>query len=564
MEKIALGAPFALLCALNAKYIHFTTAPYCLAAGVQLYAPALSCEVLEATVNEDQAALAALIINKAPRVIGFSSYIWNIDKTLRLAKAIKAAAPDTIVILGGPEVSYNAKDILETKAYIDYILAGEGEQSLPALLCAIQRGDTVKGIDGICYRAEDKIIVNPPCVLTDTPPCPYSPEYLSALSGRIAYLETSRGCPYSCAYCLSGRMGAVRFFDMDTTKASIIKLANSGAKTIKLVDRTFNANSAHSNAILRFILDNYGLAIPCGTRFHFEIAGDILSKESMRLFAAAERGAFQLEIGVQSFDENVLKAACRKTDITRLSKNIAELVAMDNMHIHIDLIAGLKGEDLEGFISGFNAAYALGADMLQLGFLKLLHGSPMRENAAEYPCEYSLTAPYEVISTPWISAKELESLRCVEDALERTYNSARFRDTLKYVLSASSLTPYEIFAQIGRVPAGTSINMYIEHLYSRLAALPNINIHSLRDAMVCDYLCCGFASPLPFVLYRPDTRLARYVYLLSQRGYPVPKGVRRTAAVLYQADSLAFVDCTQKDVLTGRFPLHILHIDFFK
>ncbi|MEG0762525.1 MAG: DUF4080 domain-containing protein [Oscillospiraceae bacterium] len=562
MEKDTLMPYKALLCALNAKYIHLTTAPYCLAAGMRAYAPELCYEVVEGTINEDLSLLQNRIISQKPNAITFSCYIWNIEKTLLLARFIKAALPRTAIILGGPEVSYNADEVLFANEYIDYILCGEGETSVPALLLALYSGKSVCDISGICYRDGGNIITSEPCILTGTPQSPYNEEYLKALKGRIAYLEASRGCPYSCAFCLSGRCGAPRYFDISTVKSNIITLAQSGAKTIKLVDRTFNANPLHANTIIKFILDNYGAAIPCNVCFHFEVAGDILREDTMQLLACAKRGCFQLEIGVQSFNEAVLCAAKRKTDIAKLIANIKRLLAMDNMHIHIDLIAGLKGEDLPTFIEGFNEAYALGANMLQLGFLKLLHGAAMREDAITYPCTYSPLPPYEVISTPYMSCQDLNSLHGVEDALERMYNSGRFRDTLAYVLSVCQLTPYELFFAVGAKPSGITLNEYIEYLIPILQAMPNVDNVLLRDAMVKDYLATNASGRLPAALRIYDDNLSLCAKYLRENGYPQLPNTKRCIAILYGAKSMAFVDYTQKDCISGRYALHILCIDF--
>ncbi|MEG2020401.1 MAG: DUF4080 domain-containing protein [Oscillospiraceae bacterium] len=553
----------ALLCVLNAKYVHCSPAPYCLAAGVFAYAPHINAEVCEATINEKESDIKERILAKCPSVVTFSCYIWNITATLSLAAKIKKERSDIIIVLGGPEVSYSAEDVLKNNPFIDYILSGEGEESLPALLDAIANNKPLIGIDGLCRINGDTAEIQAPCVLKGTPVNPYTKEYLSALSGRIAYLETSRGCPYSCAFCLSGRCGKPRYFDMDEVYRRILTLANSGAETIKLVDRTFNANPRHANAILRFILQNYGNAIPYGVCFHFEIAGDILTSETMSLFESAPRGAFQLEIGIQSLSEETLVAVRRKTDMAKLWQNLHRVISSGNMHVHIDLIAGLPYEGLESFANGFNTAYALGANMLQLGFLKLLYGSAMREESAEFPCEYSKTPPYEVLSTPWLSAKDIEILKGVEDALERLYNSGRFRLTLIYVLKATCLTPFELFAKIGAAPAKTGLDDYIAHVKDVFSALDNVDEQALRDAMVEDYLSTNSAGRLPCALRIYDDRLKTAVKLLASNVNTAPKsGIKRSVALLYGEKSIAFVDYTQKDAVTGRYVLLKMRIDF--
>ena len=330
--------PFtAALCALNAKYVHSSLAPWCLLAGMKRDAPQLAAQVVEGTVNEPEDGVLARILAPDPDAVTFSCYLWNITETLRLAARVKRARPAAIVVLGGPEVSYNAGAVLAANPQVDYILSGEGEESLPALLRALAAGETPRDIPGLCTREA----LAPPCVLPGRVPSPYGPEYLAALGGRIAYLETSRGCPFSCAFCLSGRCGKPRWFPLEEAFQNILTLARSGARTIKFIDRTFNANAAHANAILQFLLEHYGKEIPAGTRFHFEIAGDILREDTLELLGRMPPGAVQLEIGMQSFCEKTLAAVRRQTDVARLRQNISRLAGYGNLHLHIDLIAGL-------------------------------------------------------------------------------------------------------------------------------------------------------------------------------------------------------------------------------
>ena len=444
----------AVLFALNAKYIHSSLAPWCLLAGVEAAGPAGVCaEVREGTVNEPERDVLARILDGEPDAVLFSCYLWNIRETLRLAAAVKAARPGAYVVLGGPEVSYNAGEVLAENPQVDYILSGEGERSVPMLLASLAAGrkpeEAAPPIPGLCARG----FLSAPCVEEGAPPSPYAPAYLENLRGRIAYLETSRGCPYACAFCLSGRCGKPRWFPLEQAKRNILTLARSGAHTVKFIDRTFNANPAHANAILAFILKHYGRDIPPGVCFHFELAGDILREETFALLEQAPPGAFQLEIGMQSFCEKTLAAVRRKTDTGVLKQNIRRLVAMGNMHVHIDLIAGLPHEDLRTFGESFNTGYALGAQMLQLGFLKLLHGAAMREEPEEFPCVFSEDPPYEVQKTPWLSPEELDVLRAAEDALERCYNSGRFLETAAYAMAAAGLSPFVFYCRLGAAGA---------------------------------------------------------------------------------------------------------------
>ncbi len=555
----------ALLCALNAKYIHSSLAPWCLAAGVSAYAPEISASVCEGTINEPESAILQRITTQNPDVVTFTCYLWNIRQTLRIAAALKRENPAIIIALGGPEVSYNAAAVLRENLQIDYILSGEGETTVPALLRQLANGEAPHDIDGLCTRAK----ISPPCVLSGAVPSPYTADYLTHLNGRIAYLETSRGCPYTCAFCLSGRCGKPRYFEPETAKQNILTLANSGAQTVKFIDRTFNANPRHANAILRFILENYGASIPAGVCFHFEIAGDIVTEETFELLAKAPVGAFQLEIGMQSFCAETLDAIRRKTDVHILQSNIRRLVAMQNMHIHIDLIAGLPHEDLKTFGESFNIGYALGANMLQLGFLKLLHGAAMREESDAFPCEFSPEPPYEVTRTPWLSPDDLTVLTACEDALERMYNSGRFRETAAYAISATGETPFAFYCALGMAARtlGTHnvpLDDYTAFLYTYLKGKCGIEENTLRDALVRDRLATNATGRLPACLHVADERLGKAVKLLAKNPSTAPqKGIKRGVAILYGAQKIVFVDYTQKNLVTGRYLLHMCAIDNF-
>ena len=568
---------------LNAKFVHTSPAPWCLAAGVKAYAPELYSRVhiVEATINQPFAEVLKRIVDNAPSVAGFSCYLWNIATTLALCAELKQALPGLTVVLGGPEVSYCAKEVLQNNPQVDYILAGEGEQSVPAFLRAVfgQRGPKPlseqerASIAGLCGRRGDGTVYeSEPCVLGGDVPSPLTAGYAEALGGRIAYLETSRGCPYSCAFCLSGRCGAPRFFALGDVYENLLRLANSGTRTVKLIDRTFNASPAHSNQILQFILTHYGKAIPSGICFHFEIAGDILREETFALLAQMPAGAVQLEIGMQSFCEQTLEAVHRKTDTALLQANIRRLVAMGNMHIHIDLIAGLPYEGLTVFAESFNRGYALKAQMLQLGFLKLLHGSAMRDYPQSYPCKFDDQAPYEVRSTPWLSTRELDLLHLTEDAVERVYNSGRFSLTADYVLSKSGQTPFEFFMGLGAcahkagVCGAVSLDEYTAFLQLHCAYLLKEDAEALRDALVRDRLSTNATGRLPPCLHRQDARMSGVIKHLAANPATAPRqGVRRGVALLYAARAVCWVDYTPhgQNPVTGRWTLHEMPMDTF-
>ncbi len=627
----------AVLCVLSAKYIHAPIAPYCLAAGVrglqnkidecsigngaqsagenaentangqslpEMCAKAVGDErimlktaIVDTTVQragKEQHKIAEEIVSHSPVLVGFSCYIWNIEQTLSLAKAVKLIKPSVKIVLGGPEVSYNASDVLNKNEFVDYVISGEGEESFAQLFLYTAMQKQLEGsegkaqdnnrkyaqnmgallklleklkVDGLCTRQ----FITEPCVIQNYNNNPVSGEYLNALNGRIAYIEASRGCPYSCAFCLSGRCGKPRYFNIQTVFDNIVKLANSGAKTVKFVDRTFNANAGHANAILSFILENYSKAIKSNVCFHFEIAADILREDTLAILSKMPHGAVQLEIGMQSFNEKTLATINRKTDTQKVRENIEKLVKMGNMHIHIDLIAGLAFENLISFKHSFNTGYALKANVMQLGFLKVLFGSAIGENPKAYECEYTKTPPYEVKRTKWLSEDDMQTIKFCENELERIYNSGRFRRTAAFAIAKTGKTPFDFYSNLGRIasnngiaPHGVSLDDYTEFLYKTLCDMPEIKGEEkvLRDEMVRDRLATNAGGKLPKALHVKDDNLGKAVKALEKNEKTARKsGVKRAVAILYGAQKVLYVDYIQKNHITHEYILHEINID---
>ena len=538
----------AVITTLNSKYIHSSLGIWYLLAGIKCYAPDINACVIEGTVNEKMSDYSDRLICEKPDIIGFSCYIWNITCILEVIEQVKAALPKCVIVLGGPEADYNTAPLLD---FADYILRGDGEKSFSALVSRIKNGGDIKDIDGICYKSDNEKIISPPAITSDNPCDPYLPEFFESLNGRIAYLETSRGCPYSCAFCLSG-ISKVCFFDEERAKNDIIRLANSCAKTIKLVDRTFNANARRAERLTRFIIGNYGDKIPLGTCFHFEIAGDILSDGLLDAYSKAPIGAVQLEIGLQSFNEQTLRAVRRKTDTDKLTKNIEKIISFGNIHLHIDLIVGLPHEDMSSFKDSFNTAFKLRPHMLQIGFLKLLHGSAMRQETQEYPCKYSSTPPYEIISTPWLSADEISDLHLFEDAFEHIYNSGRFTRTVSYLMEATGLTPFDLFDRVKCETLSPALDDYTNEIFEIFVEMAGVDKQILRDCMICDRLATNSSGVIPSVLKSPDDELKKIKRVLKT------KSIRRTVAILYSSDEIVYTDYDSKNPVSGEYTLNYI------
>ena len=558
----------AVIAAVNSQYIHSSLAPWCLAAGVKEYCrEQVETTVLEGTVNEPVGSLTNKIAEQCPSLVGFSCYIWNIEYVRAMLHEVRERT-GAVIVLGGPEAGYNVRELMESEPDIDYIIAGEGELPFAMLCDCVVRGESPTDIPGLCSRdSGGEILLSPPHCPAEQPPSPYTEEYFDNLRGRIAYLETGRGCPYRCAFCLSSVCGRWRNFDLERAKSELIALARSGTQTVKLVDRTFNADRTRARELFSFIAEHYGRDIPEGVCFHFELAGDLLDEETLTVLENMPAGAVQVEIGIQSFNPDTLAAVDRVTDVEKVCRAVRRLIGSGRVHTHIDLIAGLPLEGMESFRRSFERAMELQPDMLQMGFLKLLHGAPMREQPERFRCEYRTEPPYEVISTPWMTAEELLHLHNIEKALDRVYNSGRFRRTAEYAAQAGGLSMFGLYEHIAAIfedgsMNGASLDSFTAALRNNLLEISGVEPELLRDAMVCDRLAASPATPLPECLRVNDRRTRAVRFELEQdpatrRGF----GVKRAVAMLYGENCAVWCDAVDRDPVTGQYPLHRFPVD---
>ncbi len=460
-----------VIVSLNSKYIHSSLAPWYLKAACGRYAPDCG-EVLvtEHTINESTDAVLSSIYLKKPDVAAFSCYIWNISQVLVLASDLKKLLPSVFIVLGGPEVSYDAEEMLKENPFIDFIISGEGEEAfgrLISMLCKSGRkpgrdkescGEEAAAIDGLAFRSQDKVIVNKPAVIKDLDsiPSPYTDEMLSAVKNRIVYFEASRGCPFSCSYCLSSAVDGVRYFSLKRVFDDLDKLVRSGAGRIKFVDRTFNASRTRAKEIISHIItlnENLAGGGRAVCNFHFEVGADLFDDETMDLLRSAPKGLFQLEAGVQSTNRDALAAVCRKTDTDKLLLNIGKIRRAGNVHIHADLIAGLPFEDHDSFAGSFDDVYEVRPHQLQLGFLKLLKGTRLRSQAKELGYVFGSQPPYEILSGSCMSYEELIRLKGIAELVERYYNSGRFWFSLEYLTGRHFGTPFDFYERFYRYNA---------------------------------------------------------------------------------------------------------------
>ena len=547
----------AVFCSINSKYIHSSLGVwYLFASAEKLCGENVEVSVVEGTINEKEEILFQRLRDTNADVIAFSVYIWNIRTVLSLSEKLKNEGVK--IILGGPEVSFNQKAVLSENIFVDFISSGEGEVSVPLLLESLCAESEIYP-DGIGYRKNGEIIEGQPQIISVSEiPSPYCEEYFASLGNRITYIESSRGCPFNCAFCLSGKEGKVRFFDLAMVKENMLSLVNHGAKTVKFVDRTFNCKKDHAREILLFIKENYGKTIPSDVCFHFEIAADILGDELFEIIAEMPVGSVQFEVGIQSFNENTLRLINRKTNLEKVKENVQKLLSFGNCHVHIDLIAGLPEEGFESFRDSFNTAYSLKANMLQLGFLKILHGSPMSENRELYPCEYTKEPPYEVISTPYINETELGVLHKCENELERLYNSGRFRRTLDYVLSVYHKTAFDLFVEMGDFllekgeKGSIPLDKYTNLAFEFFSSLGGIDKAVLRDRMLLDRITTNNSDVIPKSLKVEDKNLSKIKKQISKL-YPPEKGEKRTVAILYTEQKAVLVRYKNPDPVRGEY-----------
>ena len=371
-------------------------------------------------------------------------YIWNLDYVESVAREFKKICPDTPVWVGGPEVSYEVEDFLTSHPEIDGVMIGEGEETFREVCDYYAGNRELDSIRGIAYRDNNGIRVTESRAIMDMSRIPFCYDTMEDFSNRIIYYESSRGCPFSCSYCLSSVDKSLRFRDTELVKKELLFFINQKVPQIKFVDRTFNCNHAHAMEIWRFIKEHDNGV----TNFHFEISADLINEEELKLISDMRPGLIQLEIGVQSTNEVTIKEIHRTMKLERLKEVVRAIQSGANVHEHLDLIAGLPYEDYDSFARSFDEIYELKPNQLQLGFLKVLKGSFMYEHAAEYGIIYHDKPPYEVLSTKWISFDDVLRIKKVEEMLEVYYNSGQFEITMK-LMDVLYDSAFDFFQRLG-------------------------------------------------------------------------------------------------------------------
>ncbi|TVY09746.1 B12-binding domain-containing radical SAM protein [Paenibacillus cremeus] len=459
-----------VLSTLNAKFIHTSLALRYLKSYSQQDFPGI--QIAEYTIKDPAMNIVSDLYQRKPELVGFSCYIWNIEETIVVIGMLKKIMPELIIVLGGPEVSYDTEYWMNRLPEVDFIVTGEGEETFHHLLTELKGDRAFYSVFGMAYRKDGRTVITPPrpkLKLDDIPTPHRFAEDLPSLANRVVYFETSRGCPFSCQFCLSSIEVGVRYFDMERTKSDLLYLIRSGAKLIKFVDRTFNIKRDYAMEIFEFLIQNHS-----GCVFQFEITADIMRPEVLDYLAEhAPAGTFRFEIGVQSTNDLTNSLVKRRQNFTKLTRTVTKVKESGKIDQHLDLIAGLPEEDYGSFRKTFNDVFELGPEELQLGFLKMLRGTGMRQDAEKYGYIYMDHAPYEILGNSILPFSDLVRIKRVEDVLEKYWNAHRLDHTVSYLIKYEFATAFDFFQEFGdfwEERGWQKIGHQLEDLFTRLHA----------------------------------------------------------------------------------------------
>ncbi len=464
-------------------------------------------DIKEFSINDRVENILEGIIEEKPDVVAFSCYIWNMEFVNRLAELIKLVDPNIEILYGGPEVSYEGKEFLENHEG-EYVIVGEGEKTFREFVLYKLGEGKIEDIKGLNYKRDGKVFENPKRPEMDMNELVFPYTYEEDINNKIVYYEASRGCPFKCKYCLSSVMHGVRFLDVERVKKELKYFMERGLKLVKFVDRTFNCNREYTVELLKYLSEQ-----DTETRFHFEVAADLLTEEQIEILNNAPKGRFQLEVGVQTTNNEVLHNINRYITYENIKEKVLKVAAGKNVMQHLDLIAGLPGEDLESFKKSFNDVHAIRPDEIQLGFLKLLKGSSMREEAEKWGIVYSPYAPYEIIRSKDISYEELLLLKKVEAMVDKYYNSCKFNNVIKFFLNIYE-KPFDFyydlamfFEEKGNFKRSIgNVEYYKILLDFYLEKIGGENEGLFKEVLKFDYLCFNKKRWLPDFLVRTITK----------------------------------------------------------
>lgn len=441
-------------------------------------------------------------MSERPDIAAFSCYVWNIEYIKQIAALIRLIDCNVKILYGGPEVSYNSEKFM--KSFIgEYLIEGEGEDTYRELIGCLINNENLKNVKGLYYRYGDELHYNGKRPLMDMNKLVFPYDMDDNLNNKIVYYEASRGCPFNCKYCLSSTIRGVRFLNLDRVKAELDFLVQKKVSLVKFVDRTFNCSSKFAMSIWEYLIE-----LDTDTAFHFEISADILSDEQIKLLSRAQKGKFQFEVGVQTTNDKILRNINRFIKYDEIKNQVLKVSEHENIKQHLDLIAGLPGEDFESFKKSFNDIYSINPDEIQLGFLKVLKGSPMEEEAESWGIVYSPYPPYEVLKTNHISYDEVILLKRAEEMVDKYYNSHKFNNIIRYFISKFE-TPFDFYLSLGMYFHNkgyfkrniSAIDYYKVFLEFDIEFLGS-NSHILEEIIKFDYLKYNRKRWLPDFLTR--------------------------------------------------------------
>lgn len=492
-----------LLTTLNSKFIHTNLAIRYLNQMVKDIED-IDVDIREYTINNELDFILKDIYANNYDVILFSTYIWNVNDIVKICNNLKKVNKNVKIALGGPEVTYDSEDSMKKYDFVDYILYGEGELVFRDFVKSLKGDIDIKDVNGIVYRNNGDIVKNKPMKdieNLDIIPSPYVDLNKAEYENRIVYYETSRGCPFNCQYCLSSTLQGLRYFSIDRVKSDLKALIDARVSQIKFIDRTFNANKKFAMEIMQFLMENDNDY----TTYHFEVTAHLLTEDMLEFLKGCKEGLFQFEIGVQTTNEKVLEAVGRRDDFSKLSYVVQKIASYRNIHQHLDLIAGLPYEDYNSFENSFNDVFNLGIEHLQLGFLKMIKGTGIRNNADEHEFRYKDYPPYEVLYNKYITYNEILKLKDIEEILERYFNSKNFVLSMRYIIhNYYKESPFKFFEDFatyfdknGYFNMSQGKNQLYKILLDFYTEKINKNIELFTEIIKYDYISLGKTSNAP-------------------------------------------------------------------
>ncbi|QEZ69759.1 DUF4080 domain-containing protein [Paraclostridium bifermentans] len=492
-----------LLTTLNSKFIHTNLAIRYLNQMVKDIED-IDVDIREYTINNELDFILKDIYANNYDVILFSTYIWNVNDIVKICNNLKKVNKNVKIALGGPEVTYDSEESMKKYDFVDYILYGEGELVFRDFVKSLKGDIDIKDVNGIVYRNNGDIVKNKPMKdieNLDIIPSPYVDLNTAEYENRIVYYETSRGCPFNCQYCLSSTLQGLRYFSIDRVKSDLKALIDARVSQIKFIDRTFNANKKFAMEIMQFLMENDNDY----TTYHFEVTAHLLTEDMLEFLKECKEGLFQFEIGVQTTNEKVLEAVGRRDDFSKLSYVVQKIASYRNIHQHLDLIAGLPYEDYNSFENSFNDVFNLGIEHLQLGFLKMIKGTGIRNNADEHEFRYKDYPPYEVLYNKYITYNEILKLKDIEEILERYFNSKNFVLSMRYIIhNYYKESPFKFFEDFatyfdknGYFNMSQGKNQLYKILLDFYTEKINKNIELFTEIIKYDYISLGKTSNVP-------------------------------------------------------------------